>query len=200
MKPSPLSFFPCLRFFVSVTSLCLCLVSSVLLFILLFALLISLYSVKLWWNTLEVNLSHSSLSKEWPWCSSHTVWVYCIASVCDSLHISVCVCVCVFLCLCNHWIVKPRVSALSSGGSFFIFFLIPRSDNSVWERRHCTTSRDGQGRGTGRYHLDKTNCQLPSRSSDRLDKIQRDCALVCMCWRFCAFFIFVCVTVAAKKV
>lgn len=35
---------------------------------------------------------------------------------------------------------------------------------------NCTTSRDGQGRGTWRYHLDKTNCQLPSRSSHLSDK------------------------------
>lgn len=63
----------------------------------LFALRLSLYSVRLWWDALAVNLSHSSLSKEWPWCSSHTVWVCCFVSVYDSLHIPVCVCVSVSL-------------------------------------------------------------------------------------------------------
>lgn len=69
--------------------------------------------------------------------------------------------------------------ALSDQQSFSLFIpppsSIPRSDNSVWERRLCATSGDGQGSGTGSNHLDKTNCQLQSRSSCHSDNNQRDC-------------------------
>lgn len=78
-----------------------------------------------------------------------------------------CVTLCIFLfvCFCNHWIVKPCASVIVWGKLLHFFYLIPCSDNSVWKRQHCTTSSDGQGRGTGRCHLDKTNCQLPSSHS-----------------------------------
>lgn len=89
---------------------------------------------------------------------AQTLFVFVVLFQCVTLFI-------LPVCFCNHRIVNPRVSALSSGGSFSFFSLVPRSDNSVWERRHCTTSRDGLGRGMGRYHLDKTNCQLPGCSS-----------------------------------
>lgn len=90
---------------------------------------------------------------------------------------------------------------MQGASPFFFSPLIPRSDNSVWERRHCTTSRDGQGRGTGRYHLDKTNCQLPSRSSHRSDKTKGMCGEVCISvhtQKIWCILIFVCVSVVSK--
>lgn len=57
----------------------------------LVSLHLSRFSVKLWRDTLAVNFSHSSLSKEWPCCIPHRVCVCCFIPPWDSMYSCLCV-------------------------------------------------------------------------------------------------------------